>query len=128
MSSLFGCPPSLRLSPSAFVPNFSMLSHRLCEGLRALEGCVVGTLSTPEANDPQEDLVVHRSDPGKVLRSEGPRHTSVQQGLNQLGLQHADVQIKRGRLHAPLKPLAELFAVSVHCFSSMETLTTKRHV
>ena len=33
---------------------------------------------------------------GKVFRSEGPRHTPVQQGLNYLGLQRSDFQAKRG--------------------------------
>ena len=43
--------------------------------------------------------MVHRSEPGEVLRTETPRHISVRQGLNHLGLQHADFQTKRGRLH-----------------------------
>ena len=57
---------------------------------------VVGALSALKANDPQEDLV-HRSELG-VFRTEGPRNTSVQQGLNYLGLQHTDFQANRGRL------------------------------
>ena len=63
----------------------------LLEGLRVREGRLVATLSALEADDPQEDLVVHRSEPGEVLRTESPRHTCVQQGLNHLGLQHSDL-------------------------------------
>ena len=40
--------------------------------------------------------MVSRSKLGKVFRSEGPRHTPVQQRLNHLGLQHSDFQAKRG--------------------------------
>ena len=60
------------------------------------EGGVVSAMSAVEANDSQEDLVVSRSKLGNVFRSEGPRHTLVQQGLNHLGLQHSDFQAKRG--------------------------------
>ena len=59
---------------------FNALASCALEGLRVREGRVVATLSALEANDPQEDLVV---------RTETPRHTSVQQGLNHLGLQRA---------------------------------------
>ena len=66
------------------------------ESLRVREGGVVGTKSAPQANDSQEDLV-GRSRPGKkVYRTEGPRHTPVQQGLNLLGLQHSGIQAERG--------------------------------
>ena len=41
-------------------------------------------------------LVVSRSKLGKVFRSEGPRHTPVQQGLNRLGFQHSDIRAKAG--------------------------------
>lgn len=33
---------------------------------------------------------------GNLFRSEGPRHLLVQQGFNHLGLQHLDLQAKRG--------------------------------
>ena len=34
----------------------------------------------------------------KVFRFEGPRHTPARQGLNHLGVQHADLQAgRRGR-------------------------------
>ena len=42
--------------------------------------------------------MVHRSELGEVFCAESRRNTSVQQGLNHLGLQHADFQTKRGRL------------------------------
>ena len=42
--------------------------------------------------------MVHRSEPGEVLRTESLRHTSVLQGLNRLGLQHAYFQTRRRRL------------------------------
>ena len=51
---------------------------------------MVGTKSALEANDSQEDLEVSRSKRGKLFRSEGPRHTHVQRGLNHFGLQHSD--------------------------------------
>ena len=47
---------------------------------------MVGAKSALLADGSQEDLVMSRSKPGKVLRSEGPRHTPVQPGLNRLGL------------------------------------------
>ena len=57
---------------------------------------MVSTKSALEANDSQQDLVVSRSKLGKVFRSEGPRHTPVEQGLNHLGLQHSDFQAEGG--------------------------------
>ena len=39
---------------------------------------MVGTLSAQEANDSQEDLVVHRPEFGEVFRAEGPRHTTYE--------------------------------------------------
>ena len=77
---------------------FDVLASCLLENLRVREGGVVGTLSALKANDPQEDLVVHRSELGEAFRAESPRNTSLQQGLNHLGLQHADFQTNRGRL------------------------------
>ena len=71
----------------------------LLEGLGVLEGGVVGMLSALEANDSQKDLVVCNSELGKVFRAEGPCHTPVQQGLDHLGLQHADLQAERGLLN-----------------------------
>ena len=56
------------------------------EGPRVRAGGVVSTKSALEANDAQEDLVVSCSKLGEVFRSEGPRHTPVQQGLDYLGL------------------------------------------
>ena len=43
---------------------------------------------------------MHRSELGEVshFRTESPRNTPVQQGLNYLGLQHAGFQTNRGRL------------------------------
>ena len=43
-------------------------------------------------NDPLEDLAVHCWELVEVFRTESPRNTSVQQGLNHLGLRHADLQ------------------------------------
>ena len=65
-----------------------MLSQRVVLKLRVREGGVVSAESALEANDSQEDLMVSRSRLGKVFRSEGPRHTPVQQRLNHLALQH----------------------------------------
>ena len=42
---------------------------------------------------------------GKAFRSEGPRHTSVQQGLNHLVRQRSDFQAKGGG-----RPIAQLRA------------------
>ena len=65
----------------------SMLSQCHLEGLRVREGGMVSTMwALLEANDSQQDLSVSRSKLGKVFRSEGPRHTPVQQGLKYLGL------------------------------------------
>ena len=77
-----------------------MLSHRVVvrsPGVR--EGGVVGTLSTPEANNSQGDLIARQSEHGQVFRPEGPRHTPVQQGLNQLDLPHAELQTKLSGRH-----------------------------
>ena len=57
---------------------------------------MVSTKSALEAIDSQEDTVVSRSKLGNELRSEGPRHTPVQQDLNHLGLQRSDFQADRG--------------------------------
>ena len=62
------------------------------ESLRIPQGGVVGTMSALEAND----CSIEPTQLGEVFRSEGPRHISVQQGLNHLGLQHADFQRKGG--------------------------------
>ena len=70
----------------------ALLASCLLEGLRVRAGRVVATLSALEANDPQEDLVVHRSEAGALIHTESPCNTSVQQGLNYLALQLADVQ------------------------------------
>ena len=65
------------------------------ESLREREGGMVSTKSALlYGNDSQKDSVVSRSKLGKVFRSEGSRHTPVQQGFNHLGLQHSDVQAK----------------------------------
>ena len=40
-----------------------------------------------------------------MFRTESPRNASVQQGLDHLGLQHADFQTKRGRL-----PIVQLWS------------------
>ena len=42
---------------------------------------MISMKSALEANNSQQDLVVSRSKLRKVFRSEGPRHTPVQQGL-----------------------------------------------
>ena len=65
-----------------------MLSHRAFLGAFTYErrnGGIVGTLLALEANGSQEDSVVRLSEPSKVLRAEGPRHTPVQQSRNSLG-------------------------------------------
>ena len=46
---------------------------------------VVGALSALKANDPEEEVVVHRSELSEVLLAESPSHTPVQQGLHRLG-------------------------------------------
>ena len=74
---------------------------------------MVGTKSTLEANDLQEDLVGEPFGVGKMFRSEGPRHSPVQQGLNHLGLQHIDFQTKRGG-RAIIQLRAELFDACPH--------------
>ena len=56
---------------------------------------------------------MHWSEPGKVLHTESLRHTSVQQGLSHLGLQHGDFRTKRGRLHI-VQLRAEPFEGSPH--------------
>ena len=38
---------------------------------------VFGTLSVLEANDSQEDLVMHRSESGEMFRAEGPRLSRI---------------------------------------------------
>ena len=45
---------------------------------------MISTKSALETNDSQQDTVVSRWKLGKVFRSEGPRHTPAQQGLNHL--------------------------------------------
>ena len=40
-----------------------------------------------------------------MLLAEGPRYTAVLQGLNHLGLQHAQLQSERGSLHIVQLPL-----------------------
>ena len=42
--------------------------------------------------------MVHRSELGEEFRTDRPRNTSVRQGLDHLGLQHADFQTNRGCL------------------------------
>ena len=75
-----------------------MLSQRVI--LRSFayerEGGVVSTKSVLEANDSHKDLVVSRSKLGKVFRSEGSRHTPLQQDFNHLGLQHSYFKAKGG--------------------------------
>ena len=84
------------------------------EGSRVREGGVVGTESALEANNAsQEHLMVSRSKLGKVFRSEDPRHTPVQQGLNHLGLQHSDFQAK-GDGHPIIELGAEAFEACPH--------------
>ena len=103
---VFGCPPGLRPSTPrsssrtsthrAIAPfalprhgprkeeppftdgRFDALASCLVERLRVREGGLVGALSAPKADDPQEDLV-HRSERGGVFRTESPRNTPVQQ-------------------------------------------------
>lgn len=58
----------------------------LLEGLPARKGLGVGPLSQSKGSDPQEDLAVHQSEPGDVLRARSPRHTSAHQGLSHLRL------------------------------------------
>ena len=69
---------------------FDALATCQPEGVRVREGGVVGRKSALEVIGSQKDLVVSRSELGEVFRSEGSRHTPVQQGLNHLGLQHSD--------------------------------------
>ena len=90
--------------PSFTDGRFDALASCLLEGLRVRKDGVVGALSTLEANDLQEELVVHRSGPSEVWRAEGPRHTAVQQSPNDLSLQHTDFQTKwSGRLIIQLR-------------------------
>ena len=77
------------------------------------EGGVVGTLSALEANDPQEDFLARRSEPGGVLDAKSPRQKPVLQGLDHLGHQHADFQTRRGGLRIS-QLLAELFDACPH--------------
>ena len=56
--------------PSFTNSRFDALASCLLERLRVREGGVVGTLSALKANNPQEDLVVHRSELGEVFRTE----------------------------------------------------------
>ena len=74
---------------------------------------MVSTKSVLEANDSREDLVVSCSKLGKVFRSEGLRHTPVQQRLNHLGLQHSGFQAKRGGLPI-IQPRAKPFESCSH--------------
>ena len=86
--------------PSLTDGPFNALASCLFEGLRVRKGGVVGTPSALEASDSQEDLVVRRSEPSEVLRTEGPRHTPVHHILNFLGLQHTDFQkVERSSYH-----------------------------
>ena len=48
--------------------------------------------------------MVCRSQLSEVLLAEGPRYTAVLQGLNHLGLQHAQLQSERGSLHIAQLP------------------------
>ena len=50
---------------------------------------VIGALSALEANDPQEEVVVCRSEFSEVLLAESPSHTPVQQGIHHLGFKQA---------------------------------------
>ena len=76
---------------------FASLARFPLEGLHVSERMVLSVRSRRwKPNDSQEELVVSRSKLGGVLRPESPRHTPVQQGLDHLGLQHADVQTRRG--------------------------------
>ena len=104
LCQLFGCPPGLWSSPPVIFPSFIRLRSRpsflschgareemrsftdgrldalascILEGLRLRMGCVGGTLSAPEANTSQEDLVVHRSEPSKVLRAKVHPYSNV---------------------------------------------------
>ena len=72
--------------PSFTDGRFDALASCLLEGLRVRKGGVIGTLSALEANDSQEYFTVCRSEPSEVFRSEGPRHTLLQQSLDYLGL------------------------------------------
>ena len=73
------------------------LAFLLLEGLGVRDIGVVGT--TLDAKDSPEDSEVRNSELVVVNRLEGPRHTLVQQGLNHLGLQHADLQGERDGRH-----------------------------
>ena len=73
------------------------LAVRLPEGLGVRGVGVVRT--TLEANDSPEDFEVRLSELVILSRVEGPRHTPVQQGLNHLGLQQADVQAEPDGRH-----------------------------
>lgn len=66
---------------------FAALPSRALEGLRVRESRVVAMLTALEASIPQEDLLMHRSEPVQVVFTENPRHISVQQSLNHVGLQ-----------------------------------------
>ena len=73
---------------------FDALAFLLLEGLGVREVGVVGT--TLEAKGSPEDFEVRLSELVTVNRVEGPRHTDVQQGLNPLGFQRADLQAEPG--------------------------------
>ena len=70
------------------------LAFRLLEGLGVREVDVVGT--TLETKDSPENFEMRLSERVIVSRVEAPRHTPAQQGLNHLGLQHADLPAERG--------------------------------
>ena len=52
-----------------------------------------------QSDNSQGDLIARQSEHGQVFRPEGPRHTLVQQGLNQLDLPHAELQTKLSGRH-----------------------------
>ena len=61
--------------PSFTNSRFDALASCLLERFLVREGAVVGKLSALNANDLPEDLVVHRSELGDVIRTESPCNT-----------------------------------------------------
>ena len=104
-------------APREEEPPFTNGRFDVCnrEGLRVREGDMVSTRPCrwkPMARN-RTYLVVSRSKLGKVFRSECPRHTPVQQGLNHLGLQHSNILAKGGG-RPIIQLLAEAFEACSH--------------
>ena len=116
------CPPGLGFSPPAIVPNNIRLGNHslLCRATPPAKKShrlriVVSMLSQRVSLWPSR-WWFRRSKLGKVFRSEGPRHTPVQQGLNRLGFQHSDFKAKAGG--RPIIQLQDGPLVITPCFAA----------